>query len=120
MEIATGRVRTFRLEECRFGYRNSVFKQEAKGRYIILAVRFRLTTREHRLNLGYAALASLRPTPTTIRDVCEAVIAIRRSKLPDPADWATPAASSRTRVSLEQCGAEGGAPGWWPIRLKAA
>ncbi|NLC55936.1 MAG: UDP-N-acetylmuramate dehydrogenase [Armatimonadetes bacterium] len=103
MEIATGRVRTFRLEECRFGYRNSVFKQEAKGRYIILAVRFRLTTREHRLNLGYAALASLRPTPTTIRDVCEAVIAIRRSKLPDPAELGNAGSFFKNpEVSLEQ------------------
>ncbi|MBI3945673.1 MAG: UDP-N-acetylmuramate dehydrogenase [Armatimonadetes bacterium] len=88
MDLATGDLRTFRAEECRFGYRDSVFKRGMKGKCAITSVRFRLTARDHRLNTGYGAIGAelerrgiARPT---IRDVGEAVIAIRRSRLPDP------------------------------------
>ncbi|HOM82461.1 MAG TPA: UDP-N-acetylmuramate dehydrogenase [Armatimonadota bacterium] len=90
LEVATGRVRTFGPLECCFGYRNSVFKQALRGQYIVLAVRFRLTTRDHRVVTSYGALQeALRargiehPTP---RDIADAVTEIRRQKLPDPAE----------------------------------
>lgn len=87
-EVATGRLRTFSASECAFGYRDSVFKQELKGRYIITSVRLALR-RTPVLTLDYGALRDVlrergigSPSP---RDVSEAVMAIRRSKLPDPA-----------------------------------
>jgi UDP-N-acetylmuramate dehydrogenase len=108
LEIATGRVRTFSPEECRFGYRNSVFKGELKGQYVILSVRFRLTTRDHRLVTSYGALQEAieargvaSPTP---RDIAEVVIETRRSKLPDPADLGNAGSFFKNpEVSREQC-----------------
>ncbi len=86
--IATGERRHFSLEECRFGYRESIFKNEVKGQYIITSVIFRLTKRHHVIRTDYgdiqAELARNGVTTPTIRDVSNAVITIRQSKLPDP------------------------------------
>ncbi|WP_347216734.1 UDP-N-acetylmuramate dehydrogenase [Chryseobacterium sp.] len=79
---------TFGLEECRFGYRDSIFKQEGKGRYVILEVTFKLTQKDHHIKTAYGAIISelehLGITDPTIQDVSKAVINIRQSKLPDP------------------------------------
>ena len=86
-EIATGKIRTFSLQECQFGYRESIFKQALKNQYIITSVTFRLT-KNPTLNTSYGAindeLKKQNISQPTIRDVSNAVIAIRRSKLPDP------------------------------------
>lgn len=78
----------FDLEQCRFGYRDSIFKQEGKGRYVILEVTFKLTQREHHIKTEYGAIKSelenLGIVNPTIQDVSKAVINIRQSKLPDP------------------------------------
>jgi UDP-N-acetylmuramate dehydrogenase len=75
-------------EDCNFGYRNSIFKQEAKGKYIITSVLFKLTKKEHKLHTNYGAIqAELIKNGVahpTIQDVSKAVIAIRTSKLPNP------------------------------------
>lgn len=84
MEVATGAIRLFSAEECRFGYRESVFKRALKGQYILTRVHFRLQKAPHALHIGYGDVRSFQPT--NIREVAEAVIAIRRSKLPDPAE----------------------------------
>lgn len=85
--IETGEVHTFNHSQCEFGYRESVFKRALKGQYIILSVRFRLT-KHHQLNTSYGAieaeLSEMGITSPTIRDVSNAVINIRSSKLPDP------------------------------------
>jgi UDP-N-acetylmuramate dehydrogenase len=82
------KVFTFGLNDCRFGYRDSIFKSFAKGRYIILNVTFVLH-KNPVLNTHYGAirdeLKKMGVRAPTIRDVSRAVIAIRRSKLPDPA-----------------------------------
>ncbi len=90
MEIETGRIRRFSPEDCQFGYRESVFKNELRGKYVILSVTFCLTRKNHKLVTGYGAIRSElsrrgidRPG---IRDISEVVIAIRKSKLPDPAE----------------------------------
>ena len=76
----------FTQEDCRYGYRDSLFKQpEEKGRYIVTSVLFRLT-RKHSPQLDYKgvrdALAGVEPqTPQQVRD---AIVRIRRQKLPDP------------------------------------
>ena len=88
LEIATNQIKTFKNEDCNFGYRNSVFKNDLKGKYIITSVTFKLTKKNHHLNTSYGAIQSELEkneiTNPTIKDVSSAVIAIRQSKLPDP------------------------------------
>ncbi|TDQ29764.1 UDP-N-acetylmuramate dehydrogenase [Tenacibaculum caenipelagi] len=88
VEIETGKLISFSAEECQFGYRNSIFKNEAKGKFVLTSVSFRLTKNNHKLNTSYGAieseLTSKNITNPTIKDISDAVIAIRQSKLPDP------------------------------------
>lgn len=88
MKIDSQQMKTFTNSECRFGYRESVFKQAEKDQYIITAVVFQLTKRHHKINTAYgdiqSELAKNGITNPTIQDVSKAVITIRQSKLPDP------------------------------------
>jgi len=88
LELASGKEVIFDKKACKFGYRISIFKNEAKDQYIITSVTLKLTKKDHNLNISYGAigdvLAQRNITQPTIRDISEAVIAIRRSKLPDP------------------------------------
>ena len=72
-------------EECRFAYRESIFKQELKGKVIILAVEFRLS-RHAKPNLGYGDVISEVESRggATLRNIRESICAIRSRKLPDP------------------------------------
>ncbi len=88
VDLVTGETGVFDGPACRFGYRDSVFKGEAGGRYLITAVTFRLPKRWRPVT-RYADLAQELEarglgTPTA-REVADAVIAVRRRKLPDPA-----------------------------------
>jgi len=87
-DLEDGRVRMFTLNDCRFGYRESIFKKEYKSRFIILNVTFRLNKipvfqtqygaiREELEKMGVKQL--------TIQAISQAVIHIRSVKLPDPA-----------------------------------
>lgn len=88
LNLETLEIETFDLNRCRFGYRDSIFKQEGKGKYVILEVRFKLTTKEHSIKVEYGAirgeLDKMNIENPSIQDVSKAVIAIRESKLPDP------------------------------------
>ena len=88
LNLQTLEVETFDLEKCRFGYRDSIFKQEGKNKYVILEVSFKLTTQNHTIKTEYGAIKSelenLSIINPTIQDVSKAVINIRQSKLPDP------------------------------------
>ena len=88
IEIETNKLVSFSNTECNFGYRNSIFKNEAKGKYIITSVCFKLSKSNHKLTTSYGAiekeLTDRQITNPTIKDISEAVIAIRQSKLPDP------------------------------------
>ncbi len=88
LEIETGKRVVFSNTECDFGYRNSIFKNSAKGKYILTSVSFQLTKNEHQLNTSYGAIETALQQKNisnpTIKDVSDAVIAIRKSKLPDP------------------------------------
>ena len=88
MEVDTGELVTFDHESCKFGYRDSIFKGEAKNKYIITSVNLKLTKKDHTLNTGYGAiegeLKKMGIVYPTIRNISDAVIAIRQSKLPDP------------------------------------
>ncbi len=89
LDLVTGEVVTFDTERCAFGYRDSVFKGNAKDRYIILKVRFQLST-ELKPKLSYGGLqqvlaARCNEREPSAMDISDAVIDIRMQKLPDPA-----------------------------------
>ena len=88
IEIETGIIKTFSKNDCEFNYRNSIFKNKLKGKYIITSVTFKLTKKNHILNTGYGViekeLENKKILSPTIKDISNAVIAIRKSKLPDP------------------------------------
>jgi len=86
-EIRTGIIKTFAFADCHFGYRESIFKSELRGQYIITSVTFKLAT-EAEINTSYGAIETelqkrgiIAPN---IADVSAAVSHIRVSKLPDP------------------------------------
>jgi UDP-N-acetylmuramate dehydrogenase len=85
--ISTGEIHRFDITSCEFGYRESVFKHIFKGQYVIISVSFRLS-KESNLNTSYGAIETeitkMGITNPTIKDISNAVIAIRTSKLPDP------------------------------------
>ncbi|MBW8243757.1 UDP-N-acetylmuramate dehydrogenase [Muricauda oceani] len=88
MDVKTGELEGFDNEACEFGYRESIFKNEAKDKYIITSVVLKLTKKDHVLHTGYGSIENELKNKgivhPTIRDISDAVIAIRRSKLPDP------------------------------------
>ena len=85
--IETKSIKNFTNEACQFGYRESVFKRDLKGQYIITSVVFKLSTNPN-INTSYGAIESELKArgieKASIKDVSDAVIAIRQSKLPDP------------------------------------
>ena len=86
LNVGNGEIRVFEAAECGYGYRRSIFKQPDNKKYVVLSVTFRLGLRPH-FNLDYKALADALATRSDIslRDVRDAVISVRSSKLPDPA-----------------------------------
>jgi UDP-N-acetylmuramate dehydrogenase len=89
VERGTGAVHTFSAADCSFGYRDSVFKGSWRNRAVITAVRFQLTKRNHTLKTHYGSVdAELEAagTPPSPQSISDAVVRIRRSKLPDPAE----------------------------------
>jgi len=87
VEIATGNLKRFHLTDCAFGYRESVFKRELKNQFIICRVAFTLSLNPI-MNTSYGVieteLKQMGITTPGIKDVSNAVIRIRQSKLPDP------------------------------------
>jgi UDP-N-acetylmuramate dehydrogenase len=88
MNLLTQEMKTFTKDECNFGYRESIFKHEAKDKFVITSVIFKLTKRNHKINTSYGditkELEKQNVAIPTLKDVSNAVIAIRQSKLPDP------------------------------------
>ena len=88
VEIAGGARKSFTKEECRLGYRDSIFKNELKGKYCITAVTIKLSKIEKK-NMSFKSLRDYLDEHDidikTPKDISDAVTAIRRSKLPDPA-----------------------------------
>lgn len=88
LEIESVVAKIFSNKECEFGYRNSVFKNKLKGKYVITSVTFELTKNTHKLNSSYGAIQTEldknKIKNPTIKDISDAVITIRQSKLPDP------------------------------------
>ena len=88
MDIQTGELEGFDNDACQFGYRDSIFKNEAKDKYIITSVVLKLAKKDHVLHTGYGSIENELKNNSivhpTIQEISDAVIAIRRSKLPDP------------------------------------
>ncbi len=88
INIRTQEMKTFTKEACHFGYRESIFKNEVKDQYIITSVVFKLSKRNHKINTSYGditkELEKQNVAIPTLKDVSNAVIAIRQSKLPNP------------------------------------
>ena len=87
LDKKSGEVHEFNSRDCEFGYRDSIFKNKAKGQFIITSISLKLR-RNPKLNLEYGAirqtLEALGIQNPNIKDVSRAVISIRQSKLPDP------------------------------------
>jgi UDP-N-acetylmuramate dehydrogenase len=87
VEMASGNVETFSSPDCQFGYRESVFKRKLKGQFIISSVTLKLS-KNPSINTSYGAieqeLEAMGISSPTIKEVSQAVINIRQSKLPDP------------------------------------
>jgi len=88
IDLLSGEVKVFTNAECSFGYRESVFKQELKGKYFISSVTLTLTKKNHLFNTTYGAIeATLKQHNVhelSVRAISDAVIEIRQQKLPDP------------------------------------
>ncbi|WP_224997278.1 UDP-N-acetylmuramate dehydrogenase [Cesiribacter sp. SM1] len=87
VERESGQLRVFTNSECEFGYRSSIFKTQARDKYIIASVTFRLH-KKHTYNTSYGdiqkTLLELGIEELSLKAVSDAVIRIRQSKLPDP------------------------------------
>ncbi len=87
MDLQTGELLVFSKEECRFGYRDSIFKRDLKGKFAICSVTFELNLNPE-VHLEYGVikqeLADMGIQNPGIADVSKAVCTIRESKLPDP------------------------------------
>jgi UDP-N-acetylmuramate dehydrogenase len=89
-DMRDGTRKEFNRDDCLFGYRDSIFKRKLKGKVIVTKVVLRLTRNNHTIHSSYRSLKEylqkLNITEPAIQDIFDAVVAIRRSKLPDPAD----------------------------------
>jgi UDP-N-acetylmuramate dehydrogenase len=88
IEISSGKIRLFEKRECKFGYRDSIFKGEAKGKFIVISVSL-LLKKNHIPDISYGAIRGELETmglgrEAGIREVAMAISNIRSSKLPDP------------------------------------
>ena len=85
LDHKTGSEHTFSLDQVGFGYRTSIFKTTLKGKHVITSVQFKLTKKEHLLKTDYGSLKDELKEQNP-KSIAEAVIAIRKRKLPDPAE----------------------------------
>jgi len=85
--IETGKIKTFTKDECKFSYRNSIFKNELKNKIIITSVRFKLDKKPkaqlsyHEVKIEIEKQNVINPS---IKDVSRVITKIRKAKLPDP------------------------------------
>ena len=88
LNLKTLNYEIFKKNDCNFGYRDSIFKNEAKDKYLITEVTFKLSTQKHKLNTNYGAINNQLEKDNifnpSIKDIAKAIITIRESKLPDP------------------------------------
>lgn len=86
VDVANGKKRVFANEECHYAYRDSIFKRELKGKYIVTHVVFRLSKLPF-FNLEYGNIRSeleKKGCSITLENVRDTIITVRKTKLPDP------------------------------------
>ncbi|MFO8067067.1 MAG: UDP-N-acetylmuramate dehydrogenase [Bacteroidales bacterium] len=87
VNISSGEICEFSNDDCKFGYRDSIFKNEAKGQYVVISVVLKLKKENHELKLQYGgvkdALSRQNILQPSIKDVREVICSIRQKKLPD-------------------------------------
>ncbi len=90
IDLETKTPKLFTNTECQFGYRESIFKKRLKGKYFISKISIILTKNKHNINTLYGAISDVLSAKEiikpTIKDISDAVIEIRQSKLPDPSE----------------------------------
>jgi len=85
VEIETGESKTFSVEDCQYGYRESIFKKELKGKYIITSVVFKLQKQpQFKLNYQHLEAEVLKNGDINLQNIRRTIITVRESKLPDP------------------------------------
>jgi UDP-N-acetylmuramate dehydrogenase len=88
IELSSGKIENFSNQECLFGYRESIFKQHLKNKFFISSITLSLTKRDHQFNTSYGAIAEVlkesHQNQLSVKNISDAVIRIRKSKLPDP------------------------------------
>lgn len=88
IDVKSLKLKTFTKSDCKFDYRESIFKNDLKGLCIITSVTLQLSSNHHKLHTDYGAISTelknMKVEFPTIVDISKAVIAIRQSKLPDP------------------------------------
>jgi UDP-N-acetylmuramate dehydrogenase len=88
IEISSGNIKQFSREECEFGYRESIFKQKFRNKFFISSITLSVTKKNHKFNISYGAIADVLKQDynniVTIQNISDAVIHIRKTKLPDP------------------------------------
>ncbi len=90
IDLKTGELTVFDSAKCHFGYRESIFKHDAKGQYFITSITLKLS-KQPELNISYGDIKmtlfeDMKVSEPTVKDVSQAVIRIRQSKLPDPSE----------------------------------
>lgn len=104
--IDSGETAAFSSDGCLFGYRESIFKTELKDKFIITSLTIHLS-KFPKLNIGYGTvkkkLEKLNKENITIKDVSAVITAIRKSKLPDPAEIGNAGSFFKNpEISIEQ------------------
>jgi UDP-N-acetylmuramate dehydrogenase len=88
LELETNEKKTLLNKDCNFSYRNSIFKNELKGKIVITQVTFKLSKVKHKLNYSYGAIQEElnihKITDPSIKNISDAIVKIRNSKLPNP------------------------------------
>lgn len=88
LDMSSGQIKTLGRADCHFGYRDSIFKRGLRGKYAVLSVTFQLSKANHRIDISYGSirdeLERQGVSKPDIEAVSQAVVALRRRKLPDP------------------------------------
>ena len=85
IDLETLQTKKFKIKDCRFGYRDSIFKGLLKNKIVITSIQVKLSKHSHKFNLSYASLKKLKSIKDlSIKKIAQTIIKIRNSKLPDP------------------------------------
>lgn len=85
IDLETLQTKKFKIKDCRFGYRDSIFKGLLKNKIVITSIQVKLSKHSHKFNLSYASLKKLKSIKNlSIKKIAQTIIKIRNSKLPDP------------------------------------